>query len=441
MATKQIHLIAIGGAIMHYLAIDLKKNGYQVTGSDDVIFDPAKSNLEKENLLPKKMGWNAEHIHANLDLIILGMHAKKNNPELQKALDLKIPVQSFPEFVFQQTRDKLRVVVSGSHGKTTITSMIMHMLKEQKIDFDYLVGAKLSGFERMVKISNAPIVVIEGDEYLSSALDRKSKFHWYKPSVLLLTGIAWDHMNVFPTFDSYLQTFEKLIADNIDAKVIYFQDDKHLQNMVAKNKNREKIAYQATHFEPLESGMKIESAVFPIFGDHNAANLSGALEVVNFLGVPKNKALSSMKNYRGASLRLQKIFVSENTLIFRDFAHAPSKVKASVHAVNQHFSSRKFLAVLELHTFSSLDPAFIVQYKDSLDLADEKIVFLDDQALHKKGKSTELHASFLMDIFGQDCQIIKKSSLLKQRVQAFTSSKSVTLLMSSGNFGGINWSH
>ena len=172
------------------------------------------------------MGWNAEHIHANLDLIILGMHAKKNNPELQKALDLKIPVQSFPEFVFQQTRDKLRVVVSGSHGKTTITSMIMHMLKEQKIDFDYLVGAKLSGFERMVKISNAPIVVIEGDEYLSSALDRRSKFHWYKPSILLLTGIAWDHMNVFPTFDSYLQTFEKLIADNIDAKVIYFQDDK-----------------------------------------------------------------------------------------------------------------------------------------------------------------------------------------------------------------------
>jgi len=439
MASKNIHFIAIGGAIMHYLAIDLKKNGHRVTGSDDVLFDPAKSNLANEHLLPKKLGWDEKNIHPKLDLVILGMHAKKDNVELQKAISLGLKIQSFPEYVAHQSKNKIKIVIAGSHGKTTITSMVMHILKKQNLNFDYLVGAKLKGFERMVKISQAPIIVIEGDEYLTSALDRKSKFLWYQPNILIISGIAWDHMNVFPTFEDYTNTFKKLVLENPDAQIVYYENDNHLKKIVSQAKNTTQVPYKALPFVAEENGLKIYNSTYPIYGEHNVSNLSGAIQVCKSLGIKESQALSAIKSYSGASLRLEKIFASKTSVVFRDFAHAPSKVKATVEAIKLHFSSKHILAVLELHTYSSLQKDFLTQYKGSLDGVDQKIIFIHRENLIKKGSEEKIDNPLLQSIFGKDCVICFQAKQIQTLVNKFARKNSAILLMSSGNFGGIRW--
>ena len=196
-----VHLIAIGGSAMHNMAIAMHKKGFNVTGSDDEIFEPSKTRLAKLNLLPAKEGWDTNNIHKGIDAVILGMHARADNPELLKAQELGLKIYSYPEYIYEQTKDKTRIVIGGSHGKTSITAMILHVLNYHKVDCDYMVGAQLDGFDTMVKLTKeAKIAVIEGDEYLSSPIDRRPKFHLYKPNIAILSGIAWDHINVFPTF-------------------------------------------------------------------------------------------------------------------------------------------------------------------------------------------------------------------------------------------------
>jgi len=415
---QYFHFIAIGGAVMHQLASHLRNQGNRVSGSDDAIFEPAKSNLEKLGLMPEQIGWFPEKITTNIDAIILGMHAKSDNPELIKAQELGLKIYSFPEFIFEQCKDKTRIAIAGSHGKTSITSMIMHLLRTNQKAFDYLVGAKLDGFDFMVKTSNdAPLMVIEADEYLTSPLDLRSKFLHYHPHIAIISGIAWDHINVFPTFEAYLETFRKFILSiQPDGYLIYNSDDEELVKMINQ--------YPIT-----------------IFGSHNFANLKAAFEVGKLVGIAEDDILINFQSFQGAAKRLEKIKEDKaiQQTIFRDFAHAPSKVSATVKAVRERYKSRKIIAVFELHTYSSLQENFIEQYQHSLDAADVKILFLDEEALKIKNKQ-DLDEQWLKAQFADDSIFVfKNANTLKEKIEKELSGNCVLLLMSSGNFGGISF--
>ena len=383
----RIHLIAIGGAVMHQLAISLHLSGHEVSGSDDEIFDPALSNLKKYNLIQDNFFWNPDNITSEIDIIILGMHAKADNPELQKARETGIKCVSFPEFIYEHSQTKKRVVIGGSHGKTTITSMIMHVLKETGKHFDYLVGSKIRGFDVMVSLSNdADLIIIEGDEYLSSTLDPRPKFHLYKPDIAVISGIEWDHINVFPTFENYRKQFE-LFAEmvNPDGALIYTADDQNVYDVIQSCKNNvEKIAYSALP-NKTDSGKSVVlynnvPIEVNVFGEHNMKNMSAALEVCRQLGVADASFFASIASFNGAAKRLETIYESDNGTVFRDFAHAPSKVKATVKAVKKRNPERDLIAVFELHTFSSMNKDFLFQYKGSMDMADIPIVFFSPHA-------------------------------------------------------------
>ena len=392
---QRYHFIAIGGAIMHQLASHLKNNGNIVTGSDDAIFEPAKTNLEKLGLLPEAIGWFPEKITTAIDAIILGMHAKADNPELMRAQEIGLKIYSFPEFIFEQCKNKTRIAVAGSHGKTSVTSMIMHMLRINHKDFDYLVGAKLDGFDFMVKTTNdAPLMVIEADEYLTSPLDLRSKFLHYHPQIAIITGIAWDHINVFPTFESYLETFRKFIRSIPEGGyLIYNEDDAELVKLVTDlNLSIHLIPYSSFDMQ-IEDEMSFiqyqnKKQAIQIFGSHNLANLKAAFEVGKIIGLDDVSILESFASFKGAAKRLE--IISDDTTnkitIFRDFAHAPSKLKATVKAVRERYAKRKIIAVYELHTYSSLQENFIEQYAHSLDAADIRFLFLDEEALKIKNK-------------------------------------------------------
>ncbi|HEV7622266.1 MAG TPA: Mur ligase family protein, partial [Flavisolibacter sp.] len=358
----KIHFTSIGGSVMHQLAIALHRKGYQVTGSDDEIFEPSKANLTKEGLLPEQNGWFPEKLNSSLDAVILGMHAKGDNPELLKAKELHIPIYSFPEYIFQESKVKTRVVVGGSHGKTTTTSMIMHVLKEAGQDFDYLVGARLDGFDQSVKVTNAPVIICEGDEYPASTIEKRPKFHFLFPNIAVITGIAWDHINVFPTFENYLEQF-KIFIDKIEpgGHLIYNETDSVLKDLVLKNK-RVDIQYHpyGVPVHKIENGktkIVIEGAQteLNVFGDHNLLNLNAAWLVCNQLGISAKKFVKYIGSFSGASKRLELISKNDTSFFYRDFAHAPSKVKATIDAVKNQFPGHKLIAVLELHTFSSLN--------------------------------------------------------------------------------------
>lgn len=443
---QHFHFIAIGGAVMHQLASHLKNQGNKITGSDDAIFDPAKSNLEKLGLLPKEIGWFPENITKDIDAVILGMHAKADNPELIKAQELNIKIYSFPEFVYEQCKDKTRIAVAGSHGKTTITSMIMHMMRCNNLSFDYLVGAKLDGFDFMVKTSNdAPYIVLEADEYLTSPLDLRSKFLHYHPHIAIISGIAWDHINVFPTFEEYLETFRKFISSiQPGGYLIYNQDDEEVVKLVQSiTHNINFIPYAAFDFKTKndESILIYENRDFPVnvFGSHNFSNLRAAFEVGKLIDIPETNILESFKSFQGAAKRLEKIVedTSRKITVYRDFAHAPSKVKATVKAVRERYENRKIIAVFELHTYSSLQENFIEHYAHSLDEGDVKILYLDEEALKIKNKQ-DLDETWLKKQFGDDkILVIKNKDLLVEKLKAETTENSVVLLMSSGNFGGL----
>ena len=444
---QHFHFIAIGGAVMHQLASHLKNQGNTITGSDDAIYEPAKSNLEKLGLMPEQTGWFPAKITADIDAIILGMHAKADNPELVKAQELGLKIYSFPEFVFEQCKHKTRIAVAGSHGKTSITSMIMHMLRVNNKEFDYLVGAKLDGFDFMVKTSEtAPLMVIEADEYLTSPLDLRSKFLHYHPHIAIISGIAWDHINVFPTFDEYLETFRKFILSiQANGYLIYNAEDEELVRMVNELKPTiNLIPYKPFAFKSVddESILLYDEKEFSInvFGSHNFANLKSAFEVGKIIGLSETQILESFQSFQGAAKRLEKIHddKSKQLTVFRDFAHAPSKVRATVKAVRERYANRKIIAVFELHTYSSLQENFIEHYAHSLDAADVRILFLDEEALKIKNKQ-DLDETWLKEQFADESILVfKDAAQLKEKINLETTDNCVILLMSSGNFAGMS---
>lgn len=440
-----IHFIAIGGAAMHNLAIALHKKGHQISGSDDEIFDPAQSNLSKHGLLPKENGWFPEKISSTTEAIILGMHARKDNPELLKAQELNIPIYSYPEFVYHQTQNKTRIVVGGSHGKTTITSMIMHVLQKQNKKFDYLVGAQLAGFDTMVGLSEeAEIAVIEGDEYLASPIQMVPKFHLYFPDIAIISGIAWDHINVFPTYEMYCEQFS-IFIDKIqeNGRLIYCENDKELVRVVNENKREsiKRIPYGVPPHE-IEDGITsilFEGKKYPleVFGQHNLMNLESARLACEAVGVSTHDFYTAMESFSGAAKRLETLVKKETAVVYKDFAHSPSKLKASIEAVKQQYPTRKLFAVMELHTFSSLNKAFLNEYKDAMQSADEAVVFYSPQTIaHKRLEPISIQE--IKEAFGQENLIvIDNAEALAQYFSSISLEQSNVLLMSSGNWGGL----
>jgi len=438
-----VHFIAIGGSAMHNLAIALKKKGIHVTGSDDEIFEPAKSRLKMYNLLPIEEGWFPERINNELDAIILGMHARTDNPELLRAQELGIRVYSYPEFLYEQARNKRRVVIGGSHGKTTITAMILHVLQSVGKECDYMVGAQLEGFEIMVKLSeSAPVMVFEGDEYLTSPIDRRPKFHLYMPDIALISGIAWDHMNVFPTFDNYIEQFRifaRLVSKN--GKLIYCKEDKIVAEAVKSAGDSVQLIGYRLPENTLEDGITClitPFGKFPliVFGDHNLLNLSGALEVCRQLGVADQDFYKAISSFKGASNRLESIGKNAHTMIFRDFAHSPSKLKATTTAVKEQYPDRKLVACMELHTYSSLSQAFLEQYEGAMDAADLPIVFFNPHALAIK-KLPPITAEQVKFAFGRpDILVFTDPDQLFDLLQSMNWKNKNLLMMSSGDFGG-----
>lgn len=424
---------------MHNIALELQRNGHEVTGSDDEIFEPSKSRLEKAGLLPQKMGWNPDSITSDIDVIILGMHARVDNPELLKAQKLGLKIESFPEFVANQCGDKTRVVVAGSHGKTSTTAMIMHVLRLMNKDFDYLVGSKLDGFDLMVKLSDAPIIILEGDEYLSSPIDRRSKFVWYKPHIAIVTGVAWDHINVFPTFEGYCDQFSSF-AKTVSAggSYIYYDNDEVLERIAREVDHVNKKPYHSLNYSVQNGDVVVEDGgkkyTMSVFGKHNLENMHAAVLACVDLGVSREDALQAMTSFTGTSNRLEKVFESDDVIIFRDFAHSPSKVKATVDAVKSTFSDYQVVAVLELHTFSSLNAEFLPLYKDTMKSSDDAFVHFNSHVFELK-KMPVLNPNEVQDHFG-NVQVETDLDALWNGLKSLKKSKTVYLMMSSGNFGG-----
>lgn len=429
---KHLHFIAIGGAAMHNLALAVaSKAGYKVTGSDDEIFDPALSHLREAGLLPEEMGWHPERITPDLDAIILGMHAREDNPELVRARELGIKIYSFPEYLYEQTKDKIRIVVGGSHGKTTTTSMILYVLNRLGIEADYMVGAQIEGFERMVRLSDtAKYAVFEGDEYLTSPLDLRSKFLWYHPHVAILTGIAWDHINVFPTFPQYVDTFRKFVDSfEPDGSFIYYQGDENLKAIAeGARKDITCIPYDA-----YEGNVPMQ-----VFGRHNMQNLQAAMLACHCIGVAPDDFYREISTFTGASNRLEKICETENAVAYKDFAHSPSKLKATVNAVRERYPNKKLIACMELHTFSSLMADFLPQYKGCMAEADVAYVYFNPKVIEHK-QLTPITADEVRAAFGtKNVEVFTESSALQERLKSLNYDNTALLMMSSGTFDGIN---
>ena len=441
---SKFHFIAIGGAVMHNLALALVKKGFQVTGSDDEIYEPSRTRLEKAGILPQEYGWFPDKITPDLDGIILGMHARVDNPELVRAQELGVPVYSFPEFIYNQSQDKKRVVIAGSHGKTSITSMILHVLQDQKVAFDYLVGAQIEGFELMVGLSDAPVIVIEGDEYLTSPIDRTPKFFHYHHDIALISGIAWDHFNVFPVFEEYKNQFGQLMDKTPETgQLIYCEVDPLVKEEAEKSSTfGQKTPYQAHPAEIVDGKTflltedgKVEIGVF---GNHNLQNLQGALEVCLSLGLSKKQFYQSIPHFKGAAKRQEILAKGASGILFRDFAHAPSKLKATVNAVKNQFPERHLIAVQELHTFSSLNKAFLPNYAHTMDEADEAIIYLNPHAVAMK-KLELMDESILREGFKRpDLKLFTSSQDLKEYLLAQDYSNTNLLLMSSGNYDNLD---
>ena len=441
-----IHFIAIGGSAMHNLAIALHNKGYQVTGSDDTIHDPSKSRLEKKGLLPKEFGWFPEKITQQLDVIILGMHAKKDNPELVQAQDMGLKIYSYPEFLYEQSKDKTRVVIGGSHGKTTITSMILHVLDYNDMEVDYMVGAQLKGFETMVHLTKEnEFMVLEGDEYLSSPIDRRPKFHLYKPNIALLSGIAWDHINVFPTFEGYVNQFRIFTDSLTDGGImVYNEEDAILKEVVESSTHSIKKYEYSTPVYQIDDGVTYidtPDGLMPleIFGDHNLQNLAGAKWVCQHMGIDEEDFYEAIASFKGASKRLEKIAESSETVIYKDFAHSPSKVKATTEAVKKQYAQRDVIACLELHTYSSLNAEFLAEYKGALDKADKAVVFYSPHAVKIKQLDSVSEQQISNAFQRDDLIIFTNPTEFKEFLFSQNLHQSALVLMSSGNYGGLDF--
>ena len=429
---------------MHNLAIALYYNHHTVTGSDDEIYNPARSRLAEKGLLPPEIGWFRDKITKDLDAVILGMHARPNNPELARARELNIPIFSYPEFLYNHSKNKKRLVIAGSHGKTTTTAMIMHALKFHEYDYDYLVGAQLEGFDNMVRLSDAPLIVIEGDEYLSSPIDRRPKFLHYRPHIAIITGVAWDHINVFPTFEEYVKQFDLFVESlETEAYLFYYKKDEHLQKIVGeKNRNINSMSYEAfpAQIENGKTVLQIEEGNFPlqIFGQHNLENLNAACLACESIGMTRLQFLEAIASFKGAAKRMQRLAETSTSIAFQDFAHAPSKVMATIKAVKAQFPDRTLIACLELHTFSSLNKDFLPLYLEAMNAAEEAYVFFTDHTLEMK-KLPPISEEEVKTAFAHpNLKVIKDNQLLLKKLSTNNWDKQNLLLMSSGTFGGLN---
>lgn len=440
-----VHFIAIGGSAMHNLAIALSRKGIHVTGSDDEIFEPSKTRLKNQGILPDTIGWNSEVIHEKLDAVILGMHAREDNPELLKAKKINIPIFSYPEYLYEQSKDKIRVVIGGSHGKTTITSMILHVVNELKLNVDYMVGAQLDGYDCMVKLTDdAPIMLLEGDEYLSSPIDRRPKFHLYKPNIAILSGIAWDHINVFPTFENYVDQFD-IFCQNIEkgGTLIYNTEDVEVKKLGEKYADSiQTIAYSTPEYEVTSTGTRLhfegKSYELQIFGGHNLQNLMGAMRVGQAMGIKPDAFFNAITTFKGAGKRLQKVVENATFTMFKDFAHSPSKLKATTKAVKEQFSDRKVIACMELHTFSSLKKEFLPHYSGAMDKADKAVVYFNHEVVHHK-KLEPITKEMVQSAFGGDVLVMTETAEVLDFIYSQNWNNAVLLMMSSGTFDGINY--
>ena len=441
-----IHFIAIGGSAMHNLALALHHKGYQISGSDDEIFEPSKTRLLKHGILPAEMGWFPSKITTDLDAVILGMHAKADNPELLKAQEIGVQIYSYPEFIYEQSKYKTRVVIGGSHGKTTITSMILHVLHYHEREVDFMVGAQLEGFDTMVHLTKEnDFILLEGDEYLSSPIDRRPKFHWYQPNIALLSGIAWDHINVFPTFQNYTEQFQ-IFVDTMSngSTLVYNEEDAELKKIALEaTKPTRKHAYKTPDFS-IEDGITfLETPEGPmpleVFGKHNLQNLAGAKWICQHMGVDEEDFYEAIASFKGASKRLEKITATPKAFVYKDYAHSPSKVQATTQAVKAQYANRNLIACLELHTYSSLNAEFLAEYKAALDKADEAIVFYSPKAVQIK-QLEEIDEQQIFEAFGRnDLKVFTNAVAFQDFLKAKHFNNDVLLLMSSGNYGGLDF--
>tara|TARA_B110000003_G_C16643444_1_gene531061 strand:+ start:311 stop:1666 length:1356 start_codon:yes stop_codon:yes gene_type:complete len=442
----RIHFIAIGGSAMHNLAIALHNKGEHVTGSDDEIFDPSKSRLAAKGLLPEQYGWFEDNISSDIDAIILGMHAKQDNIELLRAKELGLTIYSYPEFLYEQSKNKTRIVIGGSHGKTTITSMILHVMHYHDKEVDYMVGAQLEGFDTMVHLTKEnDFIVLEGDEYLSSAIDRRPKFHLYKPNIALLSGIAWDHINVFPTFENYVEQFRIFLSQiTHGGAMVYNQEDIEVKQVVEATQNQiKKYPYQTPRYS-VENGdtlLDTDDGPMPIevFGKHNLNNLEGARWICQLMGVQQEDFYEAIATFKGASKRLEKIGQGPTSIAYKDFAHSPSKVKATTQALKNQYPDRSLLACLELHTYSSLNPEFLSEYKGALDGADKAVVFYSPKAVKIKKLDTVSSAQILNAFQRDDLLVFTDPIAFQDYLFEQDFNNTSLLLMSSGNYGGLDF--
>jgi UDP-N-acetylmuramate: L-alanyl-gamma-D-glutamyl-meso-diaminopimelate ligase len=440
------HFIAIGGAAMHNLALALHNKGYQVTGSDDAIFEPSKSRLERKGLLPIEMGWFPEKITSDIEAIILGMHAKADNPELLKAQELGLKIYSYPEFLYEQSKNKTRVVIGGSHGKTTITSMILHVMHYHNIDVDYMVGAQLEGFDTMVHLTHEnDFIVLEGDEYLSSPIDRRPKFHLYQPNIALLSGIAWDHINVFPTFENYVEQFEIFVNQITKGGILVYNEEDETVKKVAEEATNpiRKMPYVTPSYSVEDGTTLLDTPEGPmpieVFGAHNLNNLAGAKWICQNMGVDEAYFYEAIASFKGASKRLEKIAEGKGKVAYKDFAHSPSKVSATTKAVKNQYPNRKLIACLELHTYSSLNAEFLKEYQGALDAADVAVVFYSPDAVKIKQLEEVTYDQIAQSFQREDLIIYTNPADFKNFLFSQNFDNSALLLMSSGNYGGLNF--
>jgi len=440
------HFIAIGGAAMHNLALALHFKGYRVTGSDDAVFEPSKSRLQKQGLLPVELGWFPEKITADIEAIILGMHAKADNPELLRAKELGLKIYSYPEFLYEQSKNKTRVVIGGSHGKTTITSMILHVMHYHNIEVDYMVGAQLEGFDTMVHLTETnDFIVLEGDEYLSSPIDRRPKFHLYQPNIALISGIAWDHINVFPTYENYVEQFDVFIAKITPGGILVYnaEDPEVLRVAEAATNPIRKLPYVTPEYE-VSNGVTLLSTPegpmpIEVFGAHNLNNLAGAKWICQNMGVDEAEFYEAIATFKGASKRLEKIAESTSKVAYKDFAHSPSKVAATTKAVKEQYPDRKVIACLELHTYSSLNAEFLKEYQGALDYADVAVVFYSPDAVKIKQLEEVTYDQIAQSFQRDDLIIYTNPQVFQDYLFGLEFSNSALLLMSSGNYGGLNF--
>ncbi|MFZ2907313.1 MAG: Mur ligase family protein [Cyclobacteriaceae bacterium] len=444
MKLQKIHFIAIGGSVMHNLAIALKQAGHTVTGSDDEIFEPSHSALQKHGLLPRKEGWNTENITSDIDVVILGMHARKDNPELLKAQELGLKITSFPEFIYQYSIDKQRIVIAGSHGKTTITGIVVHVLNYFKRSFDYVIGARIKGIENNVRLSDAPIIIIEGDEYLCSALDRTPKFLRYQHHIGVISGVAWDHANVFPTEEEYLKQFDLFADQTPKSGILIFCESDTMVGIVGNKQRTDvvSVGYKA-HSHLAENGKEYlingkERVPIQIFGTHNLQNISAAKELLKRIGISNEQFYQAISSFEGASGRLEKLKENNSTIVFKDFAHAPSKVKASVKAVKDMYPNRDTVACLELHTYSSLNKNYLPQYKDSLKGISSAIVYFNPDKLKAKNLDPLTESDIKSAFANPSLQVFNNSGQLENFLTSQNWKNKNLLMMSSGDFGGLS---